>query len=60
MPSTRHVLSDVQYECVTDLLPGKASYSDVTAIDNRLFINAVLYVLKIGIQWRDTPERFGT
>ena len=31
-----------------------------TAGENRLFVNAVLYVLKIGIQWDDLPERFGT
>ena len=29
------------------------------AKDNRLFINAVLYILKTGVPWRDLPEGFG-
>ena len=28
-------------------------------MDNRLFVNAVLYVLQTGIPWADLPERFG-
>jgi len=31
----------------------------VTAKDNRLFIEAVLYRYRAGIPWRDLPERFG-
>ena len=31
----------------------------VTAIDNRLFVEAVLYRYPAGIPWRDLPERFG-
>lgn len=31
----------------------------VTAKDNRLFIDAVLYRYRAGIPWRDLPERFG-
>lgn len=27
--------------------------------DNRLFVNAVVYVAKTGIPWRDLPPRFG-
>ncbi len=27
--------------------------------DNRLFINAVLWIAKTGAPWRDLPERFG-
>jgi transposase len=30
-----------------------------TAADNRLFVEAVLYRFRAGIQWRDLPERFG-
>jgi transposase len=28
-------------------------------MDNRLFIDAVLYRYRAGIPWRDLPERFG-
>ena len=31
----------------------------VTAADNRLFVEAVLYRYRTGIPWRDLPERFG-
>jgi transposase len=31
----------------------------VTARDNRLFVEAVLYRYRAGIPWRDLPERFG-
>ena len=31
----------------------------VTAQDNRLFVEAVLYRYRAGIPWRDLPERFG-
>lgn len=31
----------------------------MTAKDNRLFIDAVLYRYRAGIAWRDLPERFG-
>ena len=31
----------------------------MTAKDNRLFINAILWIAKTGAPWRDLPERFG-
>ncbi len=31
----------------------------MTATDNRLFVEAVLYRYRAGIPWRDLPERFG-
>lgn len=40
-------------------LPGKVGDPGRTASDNRLFVNAVLYVLKTGIPWDDLPTRFG-
>lgn len=54
-----HELTDEQWERIGDLLPGKAGDPGRTASDNRLFVNAVLYVLKTGIPWADLPERFG-
>ena len=55
----RHELTDEQWESIQDLLPGKAEDPGRTAVDNRLFMNAVLYVAKTGIPWADLPERFG-
>jgi transposase len=31
----------------------------MTAADNRLFVDAVLYRYRAGILWRDWPERLG-
>jgi transposase len=41
------------------LLPGRKETVGVTAKDNRLFVDAVLYRYRAGIPWRDLPERFG-
>jgi transposase len=41
------------------VLPGRAGRVGVTAKDNRLFVEAVLYRYRAGIPWRDPPERFG-
>jgi putative transposase len=55
----RHELTDDQWEKIRHRLPGKKSDPGRTAVDNRLFVNAVLFVAKTGIPWRDLPERFG-
>jgi len=55
----RHELTDEQWELIEPLLPGREGTRGPTAKDNRLFVNAVLYVAKTGIPWRDLPERFG-
>jgi len=55
----RHALNDRQWEIIKDLLPGKAGDVGVTANDNRLFVETVLYRYRTGIPWRDLPERFG-
>jgi transposase len=55
----RYALPDDQWEKIKDLLPGREGYVGVTARDNRLFVEAVLYRYRAGIPWRDLPERFG-
>lgn len=55
----RHELTEAQWQRIEPLLAGKAGDPGRTAADNRLFVNAVLYVLKTGIPWADLPERFG-
>ena len=55
----RHVLRDDQWKRIKDLLPAQPRDVGVTAKDNRLFVEAVLYRYKPGIPWRDLPERFG-
>jgi len=55
----RYSLRDDQWERIRDLLPGRDGHVGVTAADNRLFVEAVIYRYRAGIPWRDLPERFG-
>jgi transposase len=57
--SKRYALRDDQWERIKDFLPGRDGHVGVTAKDNRLFVEAVLYRYRAGIPWRDLPERFG-
>ena len=55
----RHEITDDHWNRIENLLPGTEGDPGVTAKDNRLFINAVLWIAKTGAPWRDLPERFG-
>ncbi len=55
----RHEIKDEDWERIKDMLPGQPGDPGVTAKDNRLFIDAVLWIAKTGAPWRDLPERFG-
>ena len=59
MTTRRYALRDDQWERLKGLLPGREGAVGVTAKDNRLFVEAVLYRYRTGIPWRDLPERFG-
>src|ERR1700710_2836790 len=55
----RYGLRYDQWDRIKHLLPGRPGSVGVTAADNRLFVEAVLYRYRAGIPWRDLPERFG-
>jgi putative transposase len=55
----RLVLTDAQWSRMAPLVPGKASDCGVTAKDNRLFVEAVLWIARTGAPWRDLPDAFG-
>lgn len=55
----RHAISDADWERIKDLLPGRPGQTGWLAKDNRLFVDAVLWIAKTGAPWRDLPERFG-
>jgi transposase len=55
----RHAIRDEDWERIKDLLPGLAGRRGRPAKDNRLFVDAVLWIAKTGAPWRDLPERFG-
>lgn len=59
MSSRRYEISDEQWEKIKTFLPGKKTDVGRTAKDNRLFVNAVLWVLRTGAPWADLPERYG-
>jgi len=57
---TRHyALRDDPWERIEGFLLGREDTVGVTAQDNRLFVDAILYRYRAGIPWRDLPERFG-
>ena len=55
----RYEVSDEEWERVKDFLPGREGNAGGIAKDNRLFINAVIWIARSGAPWRDLPERYG-
>lgn len=55
----RRELRDDQWKRIKELLPGKASDPGRTAIDNRKFVDAVLWIARTGTHWRELPDSFG-
>ena len=54
----RFELSDEQWRRVESLLPGQPGSSGRSGGNNRLFLDAVLCIVRTGEPWRDLPERF--
>jgi transposase len=55
----RKILRDDHWERIEAMLPGQAGDRGVTAKDNRLFVDAVLWIARTGSPWRDLPAEFG-
>jgi transposase len=55
----RHAISDADWDRIKDLMPGRTGQHGGVAGNNRLFIDAVVYVGRTGIPWADLPGRFG-
>ena len=60
MVPKRYELSEKQWVRIGPLIAGKASDPGRTGADNRLFVNAVLWVIRSGAHWHDLPERYGS
>lgn len=56
----RRELRDDQWHKISALLPGKKADPGRTALDNRKFIDAVLWIARTGAMWRELPESFGS
>ena len=59
MRSERFVITDSSWEIIEPLLPGSIRDRGRTAKDNRLFVEAVLWKVRVGGPWRDLPSGFG-
>ena len=55
----RRVLRDDQWERIAPLVPGKVEDAGRSGADNRRFVEAVLWIVRVGAPWRDLPEAFG-
>jgi putative transposase len=59
MSSVRLMLRDRQWERIRPHLPGKPGDPGRSGTDNRLFVEAVLWLARTGVPWRDLPDSFG-
>ena len=55
----RHRMSDGQWVRIEHLLPGKLGDPGRSGDDNRLFVDAVIWMARTGCPWRDLPPFFG-
>jgi transposase len=55
----RTALTDVQWERIAPLLPGKEGDPGRSGEDNRRFVEGVLWMVRTGAPWRDLPDCFG-
>ena len=55
----RHDMADGIWELLEPHLPGRKGTWGGNARDNRLFINAVFWILRTGAPWRDLPPDYG-
>ncbi len=55
----RHRLSDAHWERIAHLVAGKEGDPGRHGANNRLFVEAVLWLGRTGAPWRDLPVEFG-
>lgn len=56
---SRRTLTDPQWARIAPLLPGKKGDRGRTGADNRLFVDAVLWLARTASPWRDLPAALG-
>ena len=54
----RHELSDKQWDKIKSVFPNPKR-TGRPPTDNRQMVNAIMWILKTGAQWRDLPKHFG-
>jgi transposase len=60
MREERFVINDRSWAAIEPLVPGTVRDRGVTAKDTRLFLEAVLWRVRVGGPWRDLPPGFGS
>jgi putative transposase len=55
----RRELTDRQWQRIEKLVAGKKGDKGRGGKDNRLFVDAVLWILRTGAPWRYLPDEFG-
>ena len=55
----RRELTDAQWRRIERLVPGKEGDKGRHGEDNRLFVDAVLWIARAGAPWLDLPQEFG-
>jgi putative transposase len=55
----RRELTSAQWRRIEQLVTGKEGDKGRHGADNRLFVDAVLWIARSGAPWRDLPEEFG-
>ena len=56
----RHAIKDADWERIKDHLPGQPGQHGKAAKNNRLFIDAVLWIAKTGAPWPTCPNTSAT
>jgi putative transposase len=56
---SRGTSTDAQWQRIEARVPGEVGDRGATGEDNRLFVDAVLWVARTGAPWRDLPPEFG-
>ena len=55
----RHRLTNAQWTRIANLIPGKPGDPGRTGDDNRLFVDAIVWMARTGAPWRDLVPCFG-
>lgn len=55
----RYILTDAQWAKMEPFCLGKVTDRGRSGQDNRLFLEAVLWIARTGSPWRDLPPHFG-
>lgn len=56
---SRRTLTDGQWAQIEEHLPGREGRPGRSGTDNRLFVDAVLWLARTASPWRDLPAEFG-